>query len=224
MMASYRRRSLLGEQELAEQRHRSTQLRDARRYLVAHAHHISDLQVRGDLHVNAPHLGGRRVIEVPGFEIAMLDDVVALRVLPSRDGGHRFNAVVAVLQRRQRDGEPVRASLSRPREGEADGLGRRRPSRGELQRQAAAAALLHVVQQLHTDLDLLGCGGQRHNRDPRRYVDRHRGNDHQLAQLVAIRQVGLAASNRRSALHGHTFHEVTRPRGERRFRRGPVDL
>ena len=168
--------------------------------------------------------------EVPRFEIAVLDDVVAFAILTIADGRDRLDPVVARVERRHRDGEVVAAALAGPRKGEAGRWGRRAPSGRQLKRQQSTRSLFRIVRKLDANLDgpvLAPSTWRRTCRNDgrtRRHVHSDGGDDHQLAELLAVGQMGLAPPHGRSNRDRHTGDQVAGLRRQQGLCGRPVRL
>jgi hypothetical protein len=96
------------------------------------------------------------VKEVACLEIAVLDDIVPFTILSAVGGRDRFDRVLAVLDRRHRDGEQMPRLLARPRERERDCGRLGFPSRRQLQRELPFASGWNVARELHLEAHAAG--------------------------------------------------------------------
>ena len=71
-----------------------TDLFERLRDLVADTHHVTDRQVRCDLHVNAAYVHDRRAIQMTRLQITVRDDPIPLRIDASAGFGHGVNLVI----------------------------------------------------------------------------------------------------------------------------------
>ena len=154
---------------------------------------------------------------------------VAFAILPAGGGGDGLDAVLAVLQRRNRDVEGVRRALAGARETERLRSRRHLPTSGHLQRQRAFGFPFTIVEDLdgHSGFRrerfaLSLSNGDDHVRRRQRHGDR--GDDRQHARVVAVREVGIDPCDRPPYLDRHSVHLVHRDHVERTVGRRPVPL
>src|SRR6476620_1206320 len=133
----------------------------------------------------------------------MLDGFVSLAILAATGGRHRFEAIFAVLERRNRYGERIEHPLTRA--GELERLRSRLdfPARWRVEPERAFIPAFLIARHLDPQTNVLFPRPERHHHLARAHGDCDRWHDGELARLVAVRRVRIQTCDRLADRHAY---------------------
>src|SRR6476619_2427509 len=154
----------------------------------------------------------------------MLDGFVSLAILADTGGRHRFEAIFAVLERRNRHGERIERPLTRA--GELERLRGRLdfPARWRVEPERAFIPAFLVARHFDLQTNVLFPRSERYHHLTRAHGDCDRWHDVEHARLVAVRKVRIQTCDRLADRHAHAVDVESRDRYERRLSVGPGEL